>query len=198
MIQQAHPQPAPDLTRQRRHDPQGRLVGQDQGIHQGNGLRRLARQQGIAHLQAGGGLAADQGRHRRGGDGSTLPHKQGQFLQFAGQAGTVAADGLRQGLRGGGLEPQAQLPGRAGHQLHLAGAIPHRWQGKAAFRGLAGLHQLLQDLGGAQAAIGLARIHQQQMALIRDQLQAGLEGVGQLGGALVTERTALQQHHPIP
>jgi hypothetical protein len=36
------------------------------------------------------------------------------------------------------------------------------------------------------------------VALIRDQLQAGLEGVGQLGWALVAERTALQQHHPIP
>jgi hypothetical protein len=51
-LQQGHPEPATDLAAQGGHDAQRRLVGGQQGIHQGDGLGGAARQQRISHRQA--------------------------------------------------------------------------------------------------------------------------------------------------
>ena len=105
LLQEAHPKPAADLAGEGRHDPQGRFIGFQQGIHQGNGIGRLASEQGIAHGQAVGGVAGHQGCDRCGRDCLGLAlgiaaHVNREFLQFAGQPGAVAADRLRQGFGG--------------------------------------------------------------------------------------------------
>jgi hypothetical protein len=164
-----------------------------------------------AGRQGTGALAAHQGLHGGEGDRAVSTRSrcriQAQFLQFTGESGAVAADRLCEGLGSGGFQPQPQLPGGLGHQVDLAGPIPDGGQGEALLEHSAGagllgrlvgggLGQLLQGLGGAQAAVGFARIHQHQVAALGDQLQARLQLVGQLGRALVAERAALQQHQP--
>ena len=99
-LQEAHPKPAADLAGEGRHDPQGRFIGFQQGIHQGNGIGWFASEQGIAHGQAVGGVAGHQGCHRRRRDRLGLAlgiaaRVNREFLQFARQPGAVAADGLR-------------------------------------------------------------------------------------------------------
>ena len=203
LVQQGHPEPATNLTAERRHDAQRRFIGRQQRIHQGNRIRRPARQQRIPHRQAAGAHAAHQRPHRLGRDRPPRPRRapvgmQAQLLQFTGQPGAVAADRLGQGFRRRRRQFQAHLAGGALHQLQLAGAIPHRRQLEAALAGLAALNQGLQRLGGAQPAVGLGRLHQHQMAIGGDQGQARLQLLAQLGGALLAKGTALQQHQPGP
>ena len=197
-IEQAHPQPAPDLAAQGRHDPQGRLVHLQQLLHQGDRFGALAGQQGIAHLQARGGVATDQGGHGRGRDrgaraaGFASPGVEGELLQFTRKASAVAADRLGQGLGCCRLNRHTHVVGRAAHQLHLAGPVPDRWQVEAAFLG-----QALERFGGAQARIWLGAIHQHQVAVVGDLAQVCLQLAGQVGRALVAKGAALQQHHPV-
>ena len=192
LVEQGDPKPAADLAAEGGNDAQGRFVGLQQGIEPGNGVGWLASQQGIAHGEGAGGLTAHQGLHGGEGDGIGV---EAELFKLAGEAGAVVADGIGKGCRCGWLQLQPQLPGRAAHQLHLAGAVPDGWQGKALLAGLASLHQLLQGFGGAQPGIRLAGTHQHQMAAIRHLGQGGFETLGQLSWALAAKRTALQHHH---
>ena len=88
--------------------------------------------------------------------------------------------------------------GRALHQLHLAGPIPDGGQGKTGFEGLACFHQFLQRLGGAQAGVGFAGIHQHQVAGFWQHIQAAFQLLSQFRRALVAKGAALQDHHPGP
>ena len=90
----------------------------------------------------------------------------------------LIADATERTFGGGWLKAEPQLPGGAAHQVHLAGAVPDRRQGKALLPGQAGLHQLLQGLGGAQAGVGFAGADQHQMAAIGHLGQGGLEALG--------------------
>ena len=98
LIQQAHPEPTPDLPAEGGHDSQGRFIGRQQDIHQGHRFGGSTRQERITHLQRIGGLAANQGFDRLSGDDLPGSDIEGEFLQLAGQPGAIAADGIAQGL----------------------------------------------------------------------------------------------------